>query len=395
MIIALAIYLLCVGAIFYSYVLYPVIVKALGEKRKFSHDCFQQHDSLPPVVIFFAVFNGEKVLREKILSMLNSDYPAHLIRVVVGSDESTDNTDSIVKAIAESDARVELMRFTRRGKANVLNAVREELLKQSLSPDTIFVLTDAYAIFEPTTLFEMVKHFKSPQIGIVGANYINTNLQEGGISHQEKAYIQRENLIKYWESTAFGSMMGVYGACYAIRAVDFPQFPSNILMEDFYVTMLMLQHGKQAILTLDSKFYENIPNSIDIEYNRKRRIAAGNFQNLAYFKMLLNPFRGAVAFTFWSHKVIRWLGPFLIAVAYVCAFMLALSANKIFITLALLHVVAALVPLADNFFKKINVNITLFRFVHYFIRMNMAVLAGWWWYMKGIKTNVWQPTARS
>jgi len=150
-----------------------------------------------------------------------------------------------------------------------------------------------------------------------------------------------------------------------------------------------------SILTLDSKFYENIPNSIEIEYNRKKRIAAGNFQNLFYFISLLNPGYGGTAFTFFSHKVLRWVGPLFILVFFLACFALALSGSVVYQILAVLHLAIFCVPVIDYALKKAGVSLTLLRFITYFISMNLAVVAGFWWYIKGVKTNVWQPTARS
>lgn len=395
MIALLIIYLICIVLIGYSYVVYPALLRVLSGGKKFSHEQFTQQESLPDVIIFFAVYNGDKVLREKLQSMLQSDYPDGQLRILVGSDESSDKTDDIVKEFAELDSRVELHRFSRRGKANVLNSLREILQKRPLKNDTIFILTDAYAIFEPQTVFELVKHFKSDEIGIVGAKYINTNVQEGGISIQEKAYIQRENLMKYHESVVFGSMMGVYGACYAIRAVDYPQFPTNILMEDFYVTMLTLLNNKKSILSLDAKFYESIPNSMDIEYNRKRRIAAGNFQNLFHFPSLLSPLRFKVAFPYWSHKVIRWIGPLLLFASYVCILLLLFCSTTYWVLgLLAIHLFVLFIPMIDFVSKKAGLDIALLRYANYFLQMNVAVASGFLWFVRGIKTNVWQPTAR-
>lgn len=395
MIVLLVIYFFCIALIVYSYVVYPALLSVLSTGKQFSHQQFTKQESLPDVVIFFAVYNGEKVLREKLQSMLQSDYPSKQIKILVGSDESSDSTDSIVKEFSEVDSRVELHRFARRGKANVLNSLRDILQKRSLKNDTIFILTDAYAIFEPQTVFELVRHFKDDEIGIVGAKYINTNVQEGGISIQEKAYIQRENMMKYRESLVFGSMMGVYGACYAIRATDYPPFPTNILMEDFYVTMLMLQNNKKSILTLDAKFYESIPNSMDIEYSRKRRIAAGNFQNLFHFPALLSPLHFNVAFPYWSHKVIRWFGPLLIFTSYVCIFFVAFSTTSFWaIGLLGIHLFLVFIPAIDFLLKKVGIEIAILRYANYFLQMNMAVVSGFVWFAKGIKTNVWQPTAR-
>ncbi|MBE0666174.1 MAG: glycosyltransferase, partial [Bacteroidales bacterium] len=41
------------------------------------------------------VHNEEKVIRQKILSLLASDYPSDLFEVIIGSDSSDDGTDSI------------------------------------------------------------------------------------------------------------------------------------------------------------------------------------------------------------------------------------------------------------------------------------------------------------
>jgi len=395
MILLLVLYALCVLAMFHSYILYPMLLAWWSRGKSFTHANYSRQEDLPPVVIFFSVFNGELVLAEKIESMLASDYPADKLRIIVGSDASADRTDEIVKAAAAKDIRVSLQRFSRRGKANVINAIRAQLLQEGIADNTVFVLTDAYAIFEKNTLFEMVKHFKDATIGIVGANYINTNVQSGGISHQEKAYIQRENLIKYREGLVLGSMMGVYGACYAVRGVEFPEFPSTILMEDFYVSMLALQRHQKGILTLDSKFYENIPNSIDIEFKRKKRIAAGNFQNLAIFKSLLLPHYGKTAFAFWSHKVLRWLGPFFILFSYLFAGLLAWSGHPLLVSLFALHLFVLCLPLLDRLLQMFNVHFAPLRFITYFLNMNMAILAGLKWYWQGIETNVWQPTNRN
>lgn len=388
-------YFLCGFALAYSYVLYPLLLALLAKGKTFRHKMYTEHDELPEVYIFFSVYNGQLVLKEKLESMLASRYPKHKLHIIVGSDASTDDTDRIVEEVAQRDARVSLQRYSRRGKANVINAVHQTITEKGISADTVFILTDAYAIFEENTLFEMVKHFKDSSIGIVGANYINTNVQSGGISQQEKAYIQRENLMKYRESVVFGSMMGVYGACYAVRGVDFPMFPNTILMEDFYVTMLQLSRHKKAILTLDSRFYENIPNSIQIEFRRKKRISAGNFQNLFHFPELLSPAYGGASIAYWSHKVLRWLGPFFIIGSYVLVAVLATTGHPLFVGLAGIHALVALVPVADYFLKRVGIENKLLRFITYFLSMNVAILAGLKWYLQGIESNVWQPTNRN
>ncbi|MCS6935274.1 MAG: glycosyltransferase [Chitinophagales bacterium] len=388
------IYVIAAGMLFYTYIIYPFLLHLLSAGKALNYALYDKEE-LPDVLILFSVYNGEKVIAEKISSMLNSDYPEFKLRVLVGSDESNDTTDSIVQEIAAQNNRVTLYRFSRRGKANVLNALRKIALEKVKKPDTILVYTDVHAIFDRNTLFEMVKYFKDERIGIVGATYINTNVQKGGISIQERAYIQRENVIKLRESILFGRMMGVYGACYAIRAVDMPEFPHNILMEDFYVTQHIHNIGKHSILSPESKFYLSIPNSMEAEFSRKRRIAAGNFQNLFHFPGLLSPLRIMVSFPYWSHKVLRWLGPIWILLSYIAVLGLVfLKPHPITYLLLGYHILILLVPVGDELLKRAGIDVMLLRYIHYFLRMNVAIVSGFVWFVRGIKTNVWQPTNR-
>ena len=95
-----------------------------------------------------------------------------------------------------------------------------------------------------------LKYFKDKTIGQVGANIVNYGFDNNGIATQEAFYIQRENKIKFLEGKFDGSMIGAFGACYAIRRDLLVVFPDNILMEDFYLSMSVLQKKYKAILAL-------------------------------------------------------------------------------------------------------------------------------------------------
>jgi hypothetical protein len=56
----------------------------------------------------------------------------------------------------------------------------------------------------------------------------NNNTRAEGISHQEKAYIQRENEIKYLQGLHNGSMIGAFGACYAVRSTLWQLVPEKL-----------------------------------------------------------------------------------------------------------------------------------------------------------------------
>jgi len=262
-----------------------------------------------------------------------------------------------------------------------------------LSRGSILILTDANVIFDTNTISEIARSFKNKEVGLVDTNMINRGLKKEGISHQEKAYISREVMIKQYESVVWGSMMGPFGGCYAIRHEDYSQVPSNALVDDFYINMKIFEKGKKAVNNLNAKVFEDVSNDLKIEMIRKIRIATGNFQNLKWFGHLLWPMNNGVAFTFLSHKVLRWLGPFFLIIAFISSIFLI---NTPFYQLAIaLQILGFLMPLVDAILRKLNIHNKLMRFITHFYSMNLALLIGFFRFTRGVKSGVWKVTKRN
>ncbi|MCH2045350.1 MAG: glycosyltransferase [Saprospiraceae bacterium] len=372
---------------------YAWILKWFARNKQANHLQYTlgNPEELPHITIIMAVYNEEKVLEEKISSIFNTNYPLDKLECLIGSDSSTDQTHQILQEAQQKYPQLEYEVFSRRGKPNILNSL------QPKAKGEIYIFTDANVFFEPNTLYELVKHFKNEQISQVGANFLDKSLREKGIALQEKSYIQRETLIKYNEGLIWGTMMGVFGGAYALRASSFVPNPPNFIVEDFYISMKVLGSGQQAILEPKAIVYEDVSTNIREEFRRKIRISAGNFQNLKVFYPLLSPPFTGLAFCFLSHKILRWLGPFFILIALVASGVLAWGmTNIMYLILFLLQIFGLLgIPLLDYILQKMQINISLIRYVAYFNAMNLALLAGFFKYLKGVKTNVWQPTKRN
>ncbi len=380
---------LSAGIIFYSYAIFPLIISLLTKKKKITEKKYNNSDNLPFVSILISAFNEEDVIEKKIYSIFNTTYPLDKIEVLVGSDASTDNTDTIMKILLKQYPKLKFFPFKdRRGKGNVINNLYEK------SKGDILLLTDANVILEQNTIFELVKYFKDESVGLVDSRMINTNLQKDGISFQERAYITREVYIKHNESILWGTMMGPFGGCFAIRKELYSKVPSNFLVDDFYINMKVLEKGYKSINNLSAKVYEDIPNKLGDEFRRKIRIATGNFQNLrAFYKLLFRKTKG-LAFCFISHKILRWLGPFFIILAFISNLILAIY-SVLYLYLFIAHCFLLILPLIDYLLKKLNYNSNILRFITHFYSMNIALLTGFFKSLKSIETNVWKPTKRS
>jgi len=373
--------------IFHSYVFFPLLVHFLAKNKKLHFPELAKQD-LPKVSILVAAFNEEEVIAEKIESIYKSHYDIQKFELLIGSDNSSDRTNEIVQAYADKYPNLTFNIYKkRRGKQNVINDLFQ------LSTGNILILSDANVIFDANTIQEIARPFADEKIGLVDTNMINRGLKIEGISHQEKAYISREVLIKHDESVIWGSMMGPFGGCYAIRREDYSPVPANALVDDFYINMKIFEKGKLAVNNLDAKVYEDVSNNLKDEFTRKIRIATGSFQNLKWFGHLLWPMNNGIAFTFFSHKVLRWLGPFFIIFAFVSN--LFLLPYRFYQFALLIQIFTMLLPLLDFVLRKMNIHNSLLRFITHFYSMNAALFVGFFRFLKGVESGVWKVTKRN
>jgi cellulose synthase/poly-beta-1,6-N-acetylglucosamine synthase-like glycosyltransferase len=383
----LVVFWLSVVLIFFSYAVYPLILNMLA-KRKKENDLYFSADELPFISVIIAAYNEQESIAKKIESTVNCNYPNNKIEILVGSDASGDRTVAILQELKKIYPTLRIFDFhERRGKPAIVN----DLVAHARGE--ILIMTDAKVFFREDALIELVKNFKNPEISIVGANLISHTKSADGISFQEYAFMSREIKLKYHEGLVWGKTIGVYGACYAIRKDHYTNVPGNFSVDDFYITLKALMNGGKAIMNLDAVCFENVPNEIDIEFRRKVRISAGNFRNLlALSGIFLKPF-SSLFFAYFSHKVIRWFGPFLLILALISN-LLILDAGYFYYMALGGQLLLLFSILIDNLLGKFNVHNKYLRFIKHFYAMNLALLIGFFKAIAGKKTNIWQPTKR-
>lgn len=378
----------CIFLIVHSYALFPIIMHFLAKNKK-ENSITYSREELPKVAVLMAAYNEEEVIEQKIQSIFNTNYPIELVEVFVGSDNSTDKTDEIVRSYAQQYSNLHLIHFENRtGKPEIINQLCNKTTAE------ILLLSDANVFFEENTIFELVKHFKNEKIGAIGCLIKNTNVKKSGISVQEKTYLMNEFSMKHNEGLWANAVIGLFGGLYAIRKSVYSPVPAGYSVDDFYITMKVLESGSFVITNNDSVCYEDVSNKLEVEFRRKIRIAVGNFKNLATFSHFANPF-SKIGFMFWSHKIIRWITPLLL----ICVFLLnCFLLNEGFIyQLSFAGQVLLLISiLIDFLLRKCNINIALIRFVTHFYSMNLALLIGFVKYITGNnKNSFWQPTQRN
>jgi cellulose synthase/poly-beta-1,6-N-acetylglucosamine synthase-like glycosyltransferase len=376
----------------HTYFFYPLILFVLDRARRVGrnvhllkgeeHSPHPLNDSeYPSVTLVVAAYNEEGCIGQKVTNSLELDYPRTRFDLVIGSDGSTDSTDEIVKQVA--DPRVQLVRQERSGKVSVLNRCIPK------ASGEIIVLTDANTKIQADALKKLVRPFADPDIGAVCGRLKLINPTQ--TDYEESAYWSYESLIKFYEGK-HGSVMGANGGLYAIRRRLFRRLPPSTIIDDFVIPLKIMEQGFRVVYEQEALAFEETTEDYGREFARRTRIAAGNFQSLAMFPRFLSPLAGFRSFAFWSHKVVRWSAPALMAVALAANlfllghpfYQLTLAAQLLFYALAL----AGKLNAFDGLLRRAA------SIAYYFVTMNFAMVVGFWRFVRGSQHPAWERTAR-
>ena len=370
-----------------TYIVYPLLLLIFDKTTKRRAN-LQTRNYTPGISVLMAVHNEEAVIRRKIESLFSSEYPGEKMEVLVGSDSSDDSTDNILTELENIYAGLKVIHFTQRiGKAAIINRLSAD------AKGDILILTDANVFPEKNTIMKLVQNFSDESVGLADTRLINTGIKKDGISLPEVAYLSMEMKLKNIEGRLWGTMMGPFGGFYAVRKTSYEPLSRNILADDFRICMNVISKHEKAISDTGSIVYEDVSNSLSEEFSRKVRISAGNFQNLKHFAFLLiKPF-SIWSFCFISHKMLRWVTPFLWLIV-IATNILLIKSSFFYFLLIILQLIVLLLPAFDFLLKKLNMHLVPVRFFTHFIFMNIALFVGFLKYVQGIRSGVWTPTKR-
>lgn len=385
----IALFIIAGLLIVYHHAVFPVLLKKLTKNKQTSQVTpnkrgflnSQQDEMLPSVSLVIPAYNEEEWITEKILNLSFLDYPSDRLSVYIACDGCTDNTVAKARLAAAQlechDLNIDIIDFTENeGKVAVLNKVIEPLNSD------LIALSDVSALISTDGLLMAVEHFKQADIGVVTGHY---QLLNPG-SESEQAYWQYQSDIKKNESK-LASTLGTHGAFYLFRKNLFTPLPGDTINDDFIIPMNIVAQGYRAIYDENINILEMEQATDSMDHSRRRRIAAGNMQQLIRLKKLVNPKFGSVSLMFTSGKALRVMVPFLMVIAWLSSAVLAFS-YVVFLILFILQSLIYSYGLVCHYLHKTPKNRYL-KLINYLISGHYAGLIGSVKYLLGLSQKRW------
>jgi poly-beta-1,6-N-acetyl-D-glucosamine synthase len=292
----------------------------------------------PSVSIVMVVRNEEQALEEKLRNLMAIDYPAEQCQLVVVSDGSTDRTEAILRDHADDPRFEAVLNSLPQGKASGVNDAMQ------WAQGEVVVFTDARQKIESGALRLLMENFADAGVGCASGELMLGDPENGETVKGTGLYWRIEKKMRELESAA-GSVVGATGAIYAVRRELVPALPEGTILDDVYIPMHVARQQARVVFDGRARAWDVPDLGAQREFARKVRTLSGNYQLLQIAPWLLgaeNPLR----FEFISHKILRLLAPFALAVALISNIFLTgsfyravLACQVIFYALGLLGMV--------------------------------------------------------
>jgi cellulose synthase/poly-beta-1,6-N-acetylglucosamine synthase-like glycosyltransferase len=368
-----------VGLILYAHAGYPVLlglIAWLRDRTPRTRARFRPRlppdDELPSVSVIVAAYAEQDVIAERVANIRALDYPPQLVELIVACDGSPDETASRARD-AGADVVLELPRG---GKIRAQDASVERARGE------IVAFSDANVAWQPDALRRLVAPFADARVGYVCGEVQLVDAATG--SNQEGLYWRYELALRALESRV-RSVTGGNGAIYATRREAY-LVVDPIMGHDLSFPFNMVKRGWLALVVREAQASEKMVPTIEGEFARKRRMMSHTWPIVIRGGMLSpRGYDPLYALMIVSHRILRYLTPFLHVIAFVASLAL-LGQGWVYVVAVL---VQAVVLLAAVLAGRVPSRPTLV--ARYYVLTTASLAAGLWdWMVHGTSAG-WEP----
>jgi len=357
--------------IVYTHLGYPLLLRVLVALRRSAPTPTAAPEGDPPrVSLIVAAYDEEEVIEAKIANALALDYPRDRLELIVASDGSGDATAELARA-AGADLVLELPRG---GKLAAQNAAAKR------ASGDLLAFSDANSVWRPDALRRLVEPFADPEVGYACGQ---VRFLDAAGDNMEGAYWRYEMGVREMESALAGVTAG-NGAIYAVRASAYlPLGPSG--SHDLSFPFQLAKRKLRSLYVSSARAEEKMVPTLEGEFARKRRMMVGLWDIVIGERMLTSGgYTPLYAFELASHRLLRYLTPFLHLIAFLTNLALLGEGGIYVVTYAIQLAVIAAAILGGSF------PVGPLRIARYYALTTLSIAAGLWDRFRKGSTGAWE-----
>jgi cellulose synthase/poly-beta-1,6-N-acetylglucosamine synthase-like glycosyltransferase len=352
---------LSAGLIVYTHLGYPLVLWALirlGVGSAKGKPGMAGAEHMPVVSLIVAAYDEADVIAAKVANALALEYPREKLELIVASDGSSDAT---VARATQAGADL-VLDLPRGGKIAAQNTAAARATGELLA------FSDANCTWEPDALARLVEPFADPAVGYACGQVRFADAEGGNL---EGSYWRYEMAVRGMESSLAGITAG-NGAIYAVRREAYVPLPPSG-SHDLSFPFALAKRRLRSLYVPEARAEEKMVPTLEGEFARKRRMMVGLW-DIVVGEGMLRPrgYPALYAFELASHRLLRYLTPFLHLIALLAN--LALLGDGWVYTVSL---VAQLALLAAAFLGR-PLPLAPLRVARYYVMTTASIAAGLW-----------------
>lgn len=370
------IFWLCLLLPLYAWLGYPLLLTLIAPLRR------QPVAGEPrplTISVVIAAHNEQRHIEQKLRSVLNQDYEAASLQIIVASDGSSDRTVACARSVGEPC--IQVLDLPRIGKGAALNRAVE------LCHGEILVFTDADNQWADDTLRHLLQPLAITGVGGCAGQMIIPRPGKG-LSLGDSLYRHYEGWVRRVENRN-GCMVSADGALLALRRELFEAIPEQV-NDDFFISTCAPAAGQRIVYVPEALVLDCGVDEAGKQFRRRQRVTVGGLQSLAARSELLDPRRhGLYAIALISHKLLRRLAPLLL-VPLLLSNLCLLDGPVFYLwtcTLQLLGYAIGLAGLLDTGHRLPKP----FRLAAYALVTLAGMSVGLWQFLRGHSYRQWNP----
>ncbi len=342
-----------------------------------------------PVTLVVTAYNEGIILPQKIQNSLAIDYPADQLQLLFITDGSADDSEKLLQKFPSIQC---MHQPERMGKY----AAIKRAMQQVQTPVVVF--SDANTMLNKDCIKKIARHYASEKTGgVAGEKKIIRSKDISAVGEAEGWYWKYESYMKKLDAR-LNTVTGAAGELFSIRTALFEELDDELILDDFVISMQICLQGYKIAYEPEAYATELPSLSLAEEEKRKVRISAGAYQSVGYLKECLNIFKHPLlSFQYISRRLLRWIFcPLMLVILFLSNILLASEQNSMSFYSVFLaaQIFFYLIAVAGWLIVRSGKRAGLLTIPFYFVFMNYCLVKGFFKFIKGHQSVLWEKSHR-